>query len=90
MDFPFPSFFLSVLKVTNTFVLHVNGSCNIHGITSTVRDVTMMYCKEWYIENVPKKAKQVKITHVKISEVHVKMRVAHLLKGNILLGAYSI
>ena len=52
----FPSFFsLSVLKVTNTFVLHVNGSCDIHGVRTTkaVRDITMMYCKERYMENVP-------------------------------------
>ena len=42
-------FFLSVLKVTNTFVLHVNGSCSIHA----VHDITMMYCKERYMENVP-------------------------------------
>ena len=51
----FPSFFLSMLKVTNTFVLHANGSCEVHGVrTTTVRDVTMMYCKEQYMENVPK------------------------------------
>ena len=51
-------FFLSVLKVTNTFVLHVNSSCDVHGIrgvrTTTVRDVTMNYCKERYMENVPR------------------------------------
>ena len=52
-------FFLSVLKVTNTFVLHVNGSCDVHGVhgvrTTTVRDVTMMYyCKERYMENAPR------------------------------------
>ena len=47
-------FFLSVLKLTNTFVLHVNGSCDVHGIrTTTIRGVTMMYCKERYIENGP-------------------------------------
>ena len=47
-------FFLSVLKVTNNFVLHINGSCDVHGLrTTTVRDVTMMYCKERYMENVP-------------------------------------
>ena len=54
--FPF-FFFLFVLKVTNTFVLHVNGSCDVHGVrgvrTTTVHDVTMMYCKEQYVENVP-------------------------------------
>ena len=53
----FPSFFfLSVLRVTNTFVLHVNGSCDVHGVrgvTTTVCDVMMMYCKERYMENVP-------------------------------------
>ena len=42
------------VKVTNTFVLHVNGSCDAHGVRTTkVRDVTMMYCKERYMENVP-------------------------------------
>ena len=42
------------LSGTNTFVLHVNGSCGAHGLgTTTVRDVTMMYCKERYMENVP-------------------------------------
>ena len=46
----FRSFFFCV-KVTNTFVLHVNGSCDIHGVRTTkVCDVTMMYCKECYIE----------------------------------------
>ena len=35
------------------FVLHINGGCDVHGLT-TVRDVTMMYCKERYMENVPK------------------------------------
>ena len=48
-------FFLSVLKVTNNFVLHVNGSCDVHGLrTTTVHDVMMMYCKERYMENVPR------------------------------------
>ena len=48
-------FFLFVLKVTNTFVLHVNSSCDIHDVrTTTVHDVTMMYCKEEYTENMPK------------------------------------
>ena len=48
-------FFLSVLKVTNTFVLRVNGSCDVHGVrTTTLHDITMMYCKERYMENVPK------------------------------------
>ena len=33
-------FFFFVFKVANTFVLHVNGSCGIHGLqTTTVRDV---------------------------------------------------
>ena len=42
------------VKVTNTFVLHVNGNCDVHGLRTTkVRDVTMMYCKERYMENVP-------------------------------------
>ena len=50
--FSVPFFFC--VKVTNTFVLHVNGSCDIHGVRTTkVCDVTMMYCKEWYIEKVP-------------------------------------
>ena len=37
--------------VKNTFVLHVNGSCDVHGVrTTTVCDITMMnvpieYCK---------------------------------------------
>ena len=43
-------FFCLCLKVTNTFVLHVNGSFDVHGVhgvrTTTVCDVTMMYCKE--------------------------------------------
>ena len=31
-----------------------NGSYGVHGLrTITVRDVTMMYCKEPYMENVP-------------------------------------
>ena len=63
----FPSFFffLSVLKVTNTFVLHVNGSCDVHGVrTTTLRDVTMMYCKEWYMENVPSCRDQRLFRHV--------------------------
>ena len=52
--FPFVLKFFSVLKVTNTFVLHVNSSCDVHGArTTTVHDVTMMYCKERYMENVP-------------------------------------
>ena len=42
-------FFLSVLKVTNNCTL-----MQCHGIrTTAVRDVTMMYCKERYMENVP-------------------------------------
>ena len=46
-----------MLKVTNTFVLHVNGSCDVHGLrTTTVREVAMMYCKERYMENVAKDA----------------------------------
>ena len=50
----FPSFFLSVLKVTNIFVLHINGSCDVHAVRTTpVCDVTMMYCKERYMENMP-------------------------------------
>ena len=36
-------FFLSVLKMTNTFVLHVNGSYDVHGVrTTAAHDVTMM------------------------------------------------
>ena len=31
-DFSVLFFFFSVLKVTNTFVLHVHGSCNVHGV----------------------------------------------------------
>ena len=30
--FIFYFYFLSVLKATNTFALHVNGSCNVHGV----------------------------------------------------------
>ena len=42
-DFSTLLFFLSVLKVTNIFVLHVNRSYDIHGVRATpVRDVTMM------------------------------------------------
>ena len=30
------------------------GSCDVHGVrTTTVCDVTMMYCQEWYMENEP-------------------------------------
>ena len=48
-------FFLFMLKVTDTFVLHVRGSCGVQCLrTTTVHDITMMYCKEWYMENVPK------------------------------------
>ena len=55
-------FFLAVLKVTNTFILHVNGSCDVHGLrTTTVRDVTMMYCKERYMENVPNSCSWVEV-----------------------------
>ena len=32
--------------------LHFNGSCDIHGIRTTVHDVTMMYSTERYMENV--------------------------------------
>ena len=53
-EWGFSFLFLSVSKVTNTFVLHANGSCCIHGVrTTTVHDVTMMYCKEQYMEDVP-------------------------------------
>ena len=49
----FPSFFFW-LKVTNTFVLHVSGNCDVCGVrTTTVCDLTMMYSQEWYTENVP-------------------------------------
>ena len=27
---------------------------NVHDIRTTVRDVMMMYCKEWYMKNLPK------------------------------------
>ena len=38
----FPFFFF---VLTNTFVLHVNGNCDVHRIrTTAVRDVMMMYC----------------------------------------------
>ena len=31
------------------------GSCDVHGVRTTkVRDITMMYCKERYMENVPR------------------------------------
>ena len=52
-------FFSPVLKVTNTFVLHVNGSCDVHSVCgerTTVLDVMMMYSKERYTENVLLKA----------------------------------
>ena len=40
----FSILFFFCVEVTNTFVLHVNGSCNIHGVRTTkVRDVTMMW-----------------------------------------------
>ena len=51
----FPFFFFVCVKVTNTFVLHINGSSDVHGVRITkVRDVTMLYCKERYMEGVPK------------------------------------
>ena len=50
----FPFFFFLCVEVTNTFVLHVNGSSDVYGVRTTkVCDVTMMYCKERYTENVP-------------------------------------
>ena len=50
----FSVLFFFCVKVTNTFVLHIDGSCEVHGVrTSKVCDVTMMYCKERYMENVP-------------------------------------
>ena len=56
-------FFLSVLKMTNTFVLHVNGSCGVHGLrATTVRDITM-YCKERYMDNVPQKVQKQELKH---------------------------
>ena len=50
----FRSFFLfSVLK-WQTPLSCTYGSCDIHGVRTTkVRDVTMMYCKERYMKNVP-------------------------------------
>ena len=49
----FPFFFF-VLKVTDTFVLCVISNCEVCGVrTTTVRDVTMMYCQKRYMENVP-------------------------------------
>ena len=42
-DFSYSCFLFSPVKVTNTFVLHIKGSCDVHGIrgerTATVRDV---------------------------------------------------
>ena len=53
----FPLLFVSVLKETSTFVLHVNSSCDVYVIcglrTTTVCDVALMYCKERYMEIVP-------------------------------------
>ena len=47
-------YFFFCVKVTNTFVLHIDGSCEVYGIrTSKACDVMMMYCKERYTENVP-------------------------------------
>ena len=56
MGFFHSLFILSVLKVTNTFVLHVNSSCNVQCLRTTVHDVMMMYCKERNMENVPRHA----------------------------------
>ena len=57
--FPFLFFFSPMLEVINTFVLHVNSCCDVHGIrgvrTTPVCDVTMMYSKERYTENVPER-----------------------------------
>ena len=57
--FPFFFFFSSMLEATNTFVLHVNSCCDVHDIrgvrTTPVCDVTMMYSKERYMENVPER-----------------------------------
>ena len=46
----FPFF---LLKVTNIFVLRVSGNCDVGGLRTTVRDATMMYSQERYMENVP-------------------------------------
>ena len=47
-------FFISLLEVTNIFVLRVSGNCDVRGVrTTTVSDVTMMYSQERYMENVP-------------------------------------
>ena len=55
MDFSLPLIiFFSCVKSDNTFVLHVNGSCGVRGVRTTpVCDVTTMYSKERYMENVP-------------------------------------
>ena len=45
-------FYFFCVKVTNTFVLHVNGGCDIHGLRTKVRNVTVIYCKKRYMENV--------------------------------------
>ena len=43
-----------VLKVTKTFVLRVSGNCEVRGVrTTAVCNVTVMYCREQYMENVP-------------------------------------
>ena len=57
-------FFFSVLKVTNSFVLHISGNCDVCGVRITVRDVTMMYSQEWYMENVPSLLSQFLLTPV--------------------------
>ena len=56
------SFFLA--KSDNTFVLHVNSSCNVRGVRTTVHDVTMMCSQERYMENVPNVATNKKQSNV--------------------------
>ena len=57
-------FFFSVLKVTNSFVLHISGNCDVRGVRITVRDVTMMYSQERHMENVPSLLSQFLLTPV--------------------------
>ena len=43
-----------MLKVTKTFVLRVSGNCKVRSVrTTTVHDVTVIYCQEQYMVNVP-------------------------------------
>ena len=51
----FPFFFSCVKSDTHLLSCALAGNCDVCGIriTTTVCDITMMYCQEQYMENVP-------------------------------------